>query len=463
MRAGSRFSAVVVATALLLAGCGGAERNDSDGGLGNDGSAGGEPAAASACEGETVEATEIGVTEDTLTVTIGADTGSQAIPGMANGSVEAVQAWADLVNAEGGLACRQVEVRTYDTKIDPTESRNAMLDACQNSVAMVGSFMLAVADATAVADCVDKNGAKTGLPDIPAAILNPVHGCNATTFRAGPGSGDACPPKQGEREITQGLAFGEALESLVGKGASGGYMVANTSPVTIGSILPLWRTLQTVQGFTSDGEIGSKGTDTQSHYTPLIQDMKEAGSTFAITSATFPSMIVALKEAQAQGLEGVQWVCQTTCYDPAFPKAAGPAATGVVAMLNGLPYEEASTNEELQTFTEKVKTHNTFSQPSWVAARLFQKAVEDVVASGGPNAVTRESIIAALKAITEFDNDGMVAPFNPNDAATPATCVVAVQLQEDGSWKRAFPEEPGTFHCSDTTTITVDPVADFKG
>ncbi len=463
MRAGYRTVAAVFATALLLAGCGGAERTTADGGLG-DGEAGGkEPTSSSACEGVSLEATEIGVTEDTITVTIGADTGSQAIPGMANGSLEAIEAWADLVNEEGGLACRQIEVRTYDTKIDPTESRSAMLDACQNSVAMVGSFMLAVADATAVADCVDKNGAKTGLPDIPAAILNPLHGCNETTFRSGPGSGDACPPKQGKRDIVQGLALGEALEEIVGEGASGGYMVANTSPVTIGSVIPAWRTLQTVQGFTSDGEIGSKGTDTQSHYTPLIQDMKEAGSTFGITSATFPSFIVALKEAAAQGLEDVRWVCQTTCYDPAFPKAAGPAATGVVAMLTSLPYEEASENEELQTFVDRVKTHNTFSQPTWVAARLFQKAVEEIVASEGPNAVTREAILTAMKGITEFDNDGMVAPFNPNDAAMPPKCVVAVEVQEDGTWQRVFPEAAGTFHCSGTETVTVDPVADFKG
>jgi hypothetical protein len=462
MRAACKTLAAVFSMALLLAGCGGAERDDSGGGLGG---AEVSPSAtmASGCDGQKLEATDTGVTADTITLTIGADTGSQAIPGMANGSLEASQAWADMLNAQGGLACRQIKVRTYDSKIDATESRNAMLDACENSLAMVGSFMLAVADASALADCNDKSGAKTGVPDIPAAVLNPVHGCNPTTFRTGAGSGDACPPKQGPRPINQGLAAGEALEALVGKGAHGGYMVANTSPVTVGSILPAWRTLQNVQGFKSDGEIGSKGTDTQSHYTPLIQDMKAAHSKFGITSATFPSFIVAMKEAQAQGLKDVQWFCQTTCYDPAFPKAAGPVANGTIALLTTLPYEEAADNDELKTFVDHVKTHNTFSLPTWVASRLFQKAVEDVVAADGVNGVTRASIIAALKKITQFDDDGMVAPFNPNDPATPAKCVVAVQLQDDGTWKRAFPEKVGTFHCSGTTTITVDPVADFKG
>lgn len=462
MRRRCKILTALAAGALLLTACGGTERTDSGAEL-DSARHTASTSAARGCDGTALKATETGVNADTITVTIGADTGSQAIPGMANGSLEAIAAWADLVNAEGGLACRQVKVRTYDSKIDATESRNAMIDGCENSLAMVGSFMLSVADASALTDCKDKSGAKTGLPDIPATVLNPLHGCSPTTFRASAGSGDSCPPKQGTRPINQGLAVGEVLEALLGKGASGGYMVANTSPVTIGSVIPTWRTLQHIQGFTSDGEIGSKGTDTQSHYTPLIQNMKAAKSRFAITTATFPSFIVAMKEAQAQGLKDVQWICQSTCYDPAFPKAAGPVANGTLAMLTTLPYEEAGDNQELQTFVSKVKTHNTFSLPTWVAARLFQKAVEDVVSADGPNGLTRSSLLTALKKINDFDNAGMVAPFNPTTPSTPATCVVAVRLQNDGSWQREFPKTPGTFHCAGTTKITVDPVADFKG
>ena len=104
---------------------------------------GGSTSSAS-CSSTKLQATDVGVTPTTITVQIMADIGASAIPGMANGSVNAVKAWAALLNREGGLACRQVQVRVFDSKIDPTQSSAGYLDGCENAFAMVGTYALAV-------------------------------------------------------------------------------------------------------------------------------------------------------------------------------------------------------------------------------------------------------------------------------------------------------------------------------
>src|SRR6185369_1291974 len=143
--------ACLASLVVVAAACGSGSRDDSSGTATTAAAAGGAATTSAATTGGTegggtatsgaakpdcsgtMEASEIGVTPDKITVEVMADTGSQAIPGMANGSVEAVQAWAKLVNSQGGLACRQVEVKTYDSKIDPNESRNGYTQGCQSA------------------------------------------------------------------------------------------------------------------------------------------------------------------------------------------------------------------------------------------------------------------------------------------------------------------------------------------
>ena len=79
------------------------------------------------CEAVDLEATDIGITSDTITVLVMADVGSPLAPGLFQGSMDGVHAWAAHVNSEGGLACRQVEVIEHDSAINPTETTNGIL------------------------------------------------------------------------------------------------------------------------------------------------------------------------------------------------------------------------------------------------------------------------------------------------------------------------------------------------
>ena len=70
-------------------------------------------------------------------------------------------------------ACRDLVVKTWDSKLNADESKNGQIDACKNAFALVGSNALFNPDPKPMQDCPDKAGAATGLPDI-AALANDV-------------------------------------------------------------------------------------------------------------------------------------------------------------------------------------------------------------------------------------------------------------------------------------------------
>ncbi len=124
-----KWTVALLALTLVAASCGRDEDDQPSGG----GAAAPTTAAVTApnaptttadkCKSEALTATEIGVTATDITVTVMADVGSPLRPGLFQGNVDALNAYAKYVNANGGIGCRQVKVKTWDSKLDPTETR----------------------------------------------------------------------------------------------------------------------------------------------------------------------------------------------------------------------------------------------------------------------------------------------------------------------------------------------------
>jgi len=402
----------------------------------------------------TLEATDVGITADSITIEVIADTGSPMIPGLARGSVEAVQAWADKINGEGGLGCRTVEVRTFDSKMDPNETRSGMIDACQSAFAMVGNTTLAVGDMSPVAECVDGSGNPTGLPDINWTGISDVAACNETSFWA-MGGQHSCPPAQGERTFNATTVYGDYIREQIGGDAHGFFILPGSTPGLTAAVMPFIQQMR-MQGL-SGPAIGVLGSNPQSAYTPIVADMEASGAQFVWDSADPSSFLLLQREAAAQGVDIPNWFCGN-CYDPDYVAGAGDLASGLHVMVSVLPYEEADINESLGTYVSAVPTRDLFSMGSWLAALLFQQAVEDVVDQYGPNGLTRESLLRALEGIHDFDGGGIEGPVDPSQQVPP-NCMVVLSLNEAGEYERLYPEQPGTFACGDIVQITLDPMA----
>jgi putative cofactor-binding repeat protein len=111
-------------------------------------------------------ATEIGITDDEIRIAVIADVESPIAPGAFVGSVDGVRGWARYVNANGGLAGRKVVVDFLDSHLSADDARNAVIKACAEDFAIVGTSVIFLNNVDDMEACVDQAGAATGIPDI---------------------------------------------------------------------------------------------------------------------------------------------------------------------------------------------------------------------------------------------------------------------------------------------------------
>jgi hypothetical protein len=413
-----------------------------------------------ACD-EPLQATEVGVTPTTITIEVMADVGSPLAPGVFQGNIDAINAFAASINQHGGLACRQLVVRTWDSKLDPTESKNGQIDACQNALAMVGTNALFNPDVSPMTGCVDKGGKPTGLPDIAALSADVNEQCAPTTFNI-EGIQQKCPFVPGPIEETEAIGpfkwFGQREPNLHGL-----FLVAGDLPSTVQAEVPQIAAIQEA-GVVWDGTPKVSGADSQPSYTSRVALAKAKASTFIYDGSNDIAMVRMRKEADAQGgLPDVKvWACSITCYTRAFLAQGGADVEGTYLWLPFLPFEEASYNAEDQAYVNAVGLSkvDSFGANGWQAAIAFEDAVKAVVATGGPNAITRANLLAALRIITNFSANGWLGPKNLAGPGAVSPCFLIMEVQ-GGRFARVYPTKPGTMDCNakDLVTLTVDPAA----
>src|SRR5690348_3507340 len=75
-------------------------------------------------------ASDVGVTKDEIRIAVVADVDNPFKPGLFQGAVNGVNAAVKQINANGGIAGRKLEVDFIDSKVNATETRNALITAC---------------------------------------------------------------------------------------------------------------------------------------------------------------------------------------------------------------------------------------------------------------------------------------------------------------------------------------------
>jgi ABC-type branched-subunit amino acid transport system substrate-binding protein len=453
--------AALLVACLVAAACSRSSSNKSSGTTPTTGSASATTAAPNSCTGAQLQATDVGVTPTDITIEVMADVGSPLAPGLFQGNLDAVNAFASYVNAHGGIACRQLKVRTWDSKLDPTESKNGLIDACSNAFAMVGNNALFNPDVSPMTNCADKTGAATGLPDV-AALANDLNEqCAPTAFIIQAVSAK-CPVQSG---VAPWYAIVGPTKWYLQQnpGLHGIYLVPGDLPTTVQSAT-YQIAAQQQAGITWDATPKVSGSDAQPAYTPRVQVIKAKGSTYVYDGSNDVAMIRARKEANAQGVSSVKvWSCSLACYTNIFIPQGGSDIEGTYLWMQFIPFEEASYNAQDQAFVNAMGPSKltSWGAQAWQAGLAFQQAVNTVVAKSGPNAVTRAAVLAALKDMNNFNADGWMGPKPLQGAGALSDCFLIMQVQ-NGKFVRVYPTKPGTMDCnaSNVVTVNVDPVAE---
>jgi ABC-type branched-subunit amino acid transport system substrate-binding protein len=409
-----RTAAVLTALALVLAACG--SRTDGD----DAAPAGEEPTEAGSGSG--AGATDVGVTDDAITIGVIADL-TGVVPGLFKAAPDAVQAYAAMVNEAGGIHGRELVVEVYDTGTNDNGNRLAYEEACGQVFASVGSeSAFDTGGYEAVAAC--------GFPHLAGFTTDDEVDKLPFVF-----------PRTSAEYANVGAArwlaeqFPEAVQNAA--------IFHGNIPVT---------TLAADQLIEARESVGWRFVHRQpagtleSNYTPLALDVKNRGVQ-ALTWVFDVNNIVRLQESlREQGVSLTVMDVTTQGYSQDYLEAVGPAGEGSYAPLGHVLLEEADDNPALAEYLEWLERTVPDAEPTsnglqaWVRAAMFVEAATAV----GPE-LTRDALVDELGSMTDFDAGGLIPPIDVGDPVPKQGCFVMAQVR-DGAYERVFPEEG--FHCS---------------
>jgi hypothetical protein len=398
------------------------------------------------------KATEIGVSDSTIRLGVVADVENALAPGLFSGAPAAMEGFAKYINKNGGLAGRKLEIDFIDSHLSATDARNAMIEACEEDFAVVGTAALFLQSVDDLVECTDQAGKTTGLPDIPIVTTEIAHQCSPVSYGPNPSQLDCTTKDDVPQTWRANVGAIKYFQKELDKDLNGTFVYGNDLKASTFGGLAIIRGLVEA-GVQSDNEIGISTRAPQTEYTPVVQRMRETGSNYSMNTGPFSSSVALRKEAKLQGIDpdSVIWDC-AACYDEGFLEQGGDDVEGEYIRINHLPYTDTSNAamKEFLKYTPEDKV-DSFAAYAWVAGLLFRDAVNEVVDKGGDNALTREGLLEALRGIKQFDGDGMYGDTNVADHIG-SPCFVLMQVQ-DGKFERVHPKKPGTFDCKKSNML----------
>ena len=416
------------------------------------------PTAASARpEQQQPAAGEIGVTADTIRIAVIADVDNAARPGLFQGSVDGVNAFAKFVNANGGVAGgRKVQVDFIDSKLSADEARNALVQACQQDFAIVGTTSLFMNNIEPMTSCVDQAGKATGLPDVPVLQTEIAHQCSPISYPVIVVGLDCATKDAAQKKVTIRTGPGKYYTKR-NKNLHGVFTLAGDLRSTTNAGLSQVAAARSL-GIKSDGEFKVSGLSPQAAYTPIAQAIKQNGSTYVLNSVDYKADVLLRKEAQVQGANTVKvWDCGLQCYDRRLLDEGGDAVEGQYVTLFFIPFEEAKQNKSVENYLRNVGRENAdgFGAQAWTAGLFFRDVVNNVVKADGNNALTRARFLEEAAKVHDFTADGMLGPTDVGGRKV-SPCVVILQVK-NGKFVRVSPKKKGTLDCSGgTKTVSVN-------
>jgi Periplasmic binding protein len=395
---------------------------------------------------------EVGVTADTIRIAVIADVDNPARPGLFQGVVNGVRAFAKYQNGHGKLAGRNVQVDFIDSKLSADEARNAVIKACQEDFAIVGTTALFFNNVGPLEQCVDKAGQATGLPDVPTLQTEVAHQCSAISFPVIASGLDCSTQNAHPQTYTARVGQIQYLKTK-NKDLHGVWVIPSDLKSTVNATVPV-ATGEQKAGVKSDEDLFKiSALATQSDYTPVAAAIKQHNSTYAESISDYKSSVQLRKESKVQGVTSVKvWGCALQCYDAKFLSEGGADVEGQYSSLFFVPFEEAKQNKSVDAFLKSIggkSKADGFAAQAWTAGLFFRDVVNNVVKADGNNGLTRARFLEEAGKIHDFKADvggqGMLGPTDVGGHQLNG-CFVLTQVK-NGKYVRVFPKEKGTLNC----------------
>src|SRR6266536_818318 len=400
------------------------------------------PASAGAAPQQGTPESDIGITADTIRIAVIADVDNAARPGLFQGSVNGVQAFAKFIN-KGKLAGRKVQVDFIDSKLSADEARNAVIRACQQDFAIVGTTALFLANIDPMLSCPDREGKATGLPDVPELQTTVEHQCSPISFPVIAGQLD-CSTKAQHPQTYHTRQGNVQYHLKKNKGLHGVWLIPSDLQSTVNATLPVIAGAKDA-GIKEDEQFKVSGLATQSDYTPPVQAIKQKDTTYALSGLDYKGTVFLRKEATVQGVSSVKvWDCTLQCYDRRLFSEGGQDVEGEYVSTFFIPLEEAKQNKSVNNYlknTGGIEKADGFGAQAWAAGLFFRDVVNAVVKADGNNGLTRARFLEEAAKIHDFTADGMLGPTDVGGHKLNG-CFVMSQVK-GGKFTRVYPKKKG--------------------
>jgi ABC-type branched-subunit amino acid transport system substrate-binding protein len=412
---------------------------------------------AGAQSNEAPKATEVGVTPTTIRIAVVADVDNPFAPGLFQSAVDSVRGAAKFINANGGIGGRKVQVDFIDSHLNPNDSRNAMITACQQDFALVGTEALFLSNVDDAVNCKDINGQATGLPDLSAITTGIPETCAPITYS--PVAPQLlCNTKDQHPQTYQGNQGDTTYyKKKFGNKIHGAFVLPNdTQDANRGDAVQ--QAIAAQNGIKIDESTTASGRDPQSVYTPVIQKMKQGSSNWGWSGLALGNVAQFHQEAQLQGIYDTKstiWGCTTACYDPKYIQTAGATANGTYIPMAFEPFLNENSNQgvaDYLKYTGKDKVAG-LGVYAWAAGLELQQALQSVVKDKGNNGITRANLFTALKNMHSFTANGLIGTADIGGKVT-SNCFILEQVQ-NGKFVRVYPTKKGAFDCKASNHVTV--------
>jgi ABC-type branched-subunit amino acid transport system substrate-binding protein len=369
---------------------------------------------------------QTGITDDTITIGNSSDV-SGPVPGLFEASQDAVRAYVAYYNATSSLCGHKLALKTYDSRTDAAADQQAYTKACDETFAMVGSM-----------SAFDSGGASTaqgcGLPDIRSASVTFDRQDCTTCYGA---------------QSTVATEFQNAVPDFVKKNHPDAAAHAAMVYINAGAAAENAKTQVAAMEKRGMNFDYVQGIDiSEFNYAPYVQQMKDKGIEYVQMIGASAQFVRLADAMQQQGFEPEVYMLDPTAYTTEFVENGGDAVEGTTLFINFTPFEEASSNKELQLYLSWLQQVKPGAEPSffglfsWSAARLF---VERATALGGK--LSRESLLADLAKVDDWTANGLHSPQHVGPRHT-GECWRFIQLQK-GRW---VPIGGTKYLCSGTTS-----------
>ena len=409
---------------------------------------------------EKPKATEVGITATEIRLAVIADVDTSLAPGLVQGSVDGARGVAKFINANGGLAGRKIVIDFIDSKLSADDARNAIIKACDDDFAMIGTSALFLNNVDDQASCSDANGDPTGIPDLPFVTTEVVQQCSPITYPMA-ATQLVCSTKDEHPQTYQaGVGRGYYYKKKYGSDLHGVYLFGSDLKSARNATFASLGLVRKVC-CKSDRDFDVSARALQSEYTPFVQVIKDENANYAQSASSFNTTVALRKEANLQGVtdQVKVWDCGTQCYDVQFLDQGGDDVEDQYVDLAYLPFfdaKERKANKMLAKFvkyTGKDKA-NGYGVYAWVAGIALRDAVNAIVEKSGINGVTRRGLLDELNKIHDFDAEGMWGRIDLAGRKGNG-CHVLTQVQ-DGEFVRVYPPKPGTFDCAKKNVVEVE-------